>query len=766
MNNKNETLLYKPFANKSKTKKNDKVRNNENSNLFMSKTFASKLFLKLTAKIIDPIIVCLQTLKFEPENRKREEIENTIPYLKTLDNFSDYIHFRENPKNSFELMVKFAKIAFYQYYRKNTILKRPGSSNDKFYILLSGTIDKYSLIFEKENLTLEQYLLYLVKMTMINEDEIIKKCHILNKSTLNIGADEISISNFFKTNKKINYLDIQSKAEKELSKLGFNNNLYQDGVLRRVPSIENYLKIFNCITPKISENDGKPKFKISIGKYKLISILIKGQFFNNISEEIIKEYNMYICKSNCDIGQISRKEFCNNKLNIAVQLKMENVFKEIKNEFYFLRGINNDKFIHDYSHLMLYKKYKKGDKIFLQGGLYEGIYLVYDGEIALTTKTNIDKLGQLLINVIYSIKGFPEHIPAFDSKKLIEEFNNKHQLLYSKGDIPFLQFLAMKNIDISKVKKNDILGLNELYDYKTELFNFTAECISDEATLFFITKNDFGLMLGREPNLYSAILSIVEYKIQFIAGKLRSFSEQTLQIFEKNHKKSKTNSTSNIYDIYDNISINKNNNSKFNISKFNNSIFNSSKINNSSSYSYKSNLSNRNCSLKPLSQNNYIKEKKDNINKMSLNKINNESLYNNDYVPLSHKTLKTKRTNSNYKNEYMKYSSLNDKLWKKKFISNEYNTNYEKKILNIFNSTQPKILNNNRLLNDFKGYNTNIFSNLNNNFLSIPNSSIYNEILFYPSLKNKNFEKIRLFPILKNRFLNNNKLKNKKIKYS
>ena len=235
---------------------------------------------------------------------------------------------------------------------------------------------------------------------------------------------------------------------------------------------------------------------------------------------------------------------------------------------------------------------------------------------------------------------------------------------------------------------------------------------------------------------------------------------------KKNHKKSKTNSTSNIYDIYDNISINKNNNSKFNISKFNNSIFNSSKINNSSSYSYKSNLSNRNCSLKPLSQNNYIKEKKDNINKMSLNKINNESLYNNDYVPLSHKTLKTKRTNSNYKNEYMKYSSLNDKLWKKKFIRNEYNTNYEKKILNIFNSTQPKILNNNRLLNDFKGYNTNIFSNLNNNFLSIPNSSKYNEILFYPSLKNKNFEKIRLFPILKNRFLNNNKLKNKKIKYS
>ena len=438
MNNKNETL-FKTFANKNKTKKKLKIKNNSNdkTNLFMSKTFASKLFLKLTSKVLDPIIVCLQTLKFEPENRKKEEIENTIPYLKTLDNFNDYINFRENEKSSFELMVKFARITFYQYYRKNTILKRTGSSNDKFYILLNGTVEKYSLIFEKVTLSLEQYLLFLIKMIIINENEIIKKCNFLNKSIINPGGDEPSIANLVKNNKKIRSLDLETKAEKELIQLGFNTSLFQDGVLKRVPSIENYLKIFDFTSPKIKENTGKPKFNLWIGRYKLISVLIKGQFFNNISEEIIKEYNMYICKTNCDIGQITRKEFCESKLNVSVQLKMENIFKEIKNEFYFFRGINTDKFIQKYSHMMLYKKYKKGNKIFLQGGLYEGIYLLYDGEISLSTKTNIDKLGQLLINVIYSIKTFPEHIPVFDSNKLIEDFNNKHQLLYSRGDIPF-----------------------------------------------------------------------------------------------------------------------------------------------------------------------------------------------------------------------------------------------------------------------------------------------------------------------------------------
>ena len=72
MDNNNESS-FKPFGNKNKSKQKNKQKNkNNNTSLFMSKTFASKLFLKLTSKIIDPIIVCLQTLKFEPENRRKE----------------------------------------------------------------------------------------------------------------------------------------------------------------------------------------------------------------------------------------------------------------------------------------------------------------------------------------------------------------------------------------------------------------------------------------------------------------------------------------------------------------------------------------------------------------------------------------------------------------------------------------------------------------------------------------------------------------------
>ena len=131
------------------------------------------------------------------------------------------MNFREKEDSSFNLMVKFAKITYYQYYRKNTILKRAGPINDKFYILLNGTIDKYKLIFEKINLTIEQYLCYLIKLDIIGEKEIIKKCNSLNKATVNkmgISGGQ-SILTYFNIFMKKKYNETYLKAKME-SKIG------------------------------------------------------------------------------------------------------------------------------------------------------------------------------------------------------------------------------------------------------------------------------------------------------------------------------------------------------------------------------------------------------------------------------------------------------------------------------------------------------------------------------------------------------------------
>ncbi len=163
--------------------------------------------------------------------------------------------------------------------------------------MLKGNFSKYNLIFEIENLTLEHYLLYLVLLELINENEIIKKCLSLNKELINMDSEidgSFSVEKYIKKIDKFDYHELQLKAQKELISLGFNSNLFKKGKLKRVPNKENYFKIFDNLG-KISNTEGKNKFQFYVGKYKLCSNLIQGQFFNNISEKNMKENNLYLC---------------------------------------------------------------------------------------------------------------------------------------------------------------------------------------------------------------------------------------------------------------------------------------------------------------------------------------------------------------------------------------------------------------------------------------------------------------------------------------
>ena len=47
---------------------------------FKSKTFTSKLFLRLTKEQINPVIACVQILKFESANRTKKDIAHTLPW--------------------------------------------------------------------------------------------------------------------------------------------------------------------------------------------------------------------------------------------------------------------------------------------------------------------------------------------------------------------------------------------------------------------------------------------------------------------------------------------------------------------------------------------------------------------------------------------------------------------------------------------------------------------------------------------------------------
>ena len=68
--------------------------------------------------------------------------------------------------------------------------------------------------------------------------------------------------------------------------------------------------------------------------------------------------------------------------------------------------------------------------------------------------------------------------------------------------------------------------MNELYDYNTTIYNFSAECISKEASLFFINKNNFNLILSKEKSLYSSVIQKVELRIKYMVACIKNFKKK------------------------------------------------------------------------------------------------------------------------------------------------------------------------------------------------------------------------------------------------
>ena len=93
---------------------------------FTNETFASKFLLKLSAPYLDPMIICLQILKYRSQNRTKTDIENCLPYLRTLGIFYKFICMEEEPSNVDNILRELAWVLFFQFCKQYHIIKRKG----------------------------------------------------------------------------------------------------------------------------------------------------------------------------------------------------------------------------------------------------------------------------------------------------------------------------------------------------------------------------------------------------------------------------------------------------------------------------------------------------------------------------------------------------------------------------------------------------------------------------------------------------------------
>lgn len=521
--------------------KNEKQKKLPNRILFNSRTFNSKLFLKLTSSIIEPSIICIQTLRYESENRKPFEIESAIPWLQTITDLMKFINMEESPESSKKLLIELTWFLFYKYYRKNKILKKPGENNEFFYILLGGKILRLNIVFERISLTLEEYLLYLFKMKLTHENEILRKCRLLNSFYADIDGE--NLYKFCLDSPQYNFEELKEKAKKEIISLGFQIENFNDDRKTIINSIDNYLKIATIKKNIKSINDGihaSPKFYIA--RYEKAGYIMKGQLIGNLIKEKYNDDSEYICIENCDIVQLNKNSSKLEKLfNLIIKKKRKSLSK-LKNNLLIFNLLNENFFYNEVIPHFEYKQYHQGEKIFIQGSIYRGVYLVTDGEVNVYLNSSINEIGNYILNITNSLIHFKEYASNLNKMGYSKESNEsvKPKIMKDKKNLDREKVDSLnknKKFEVLNISKYSIFGTNELYDNNTGLYYFSAECSSKEAIIYFLPHKYFYSILVREKPIYLSLAEMIEFRAKDIIGRLKYHIKCFDNVMNKTTKK-------------------------------------------------------------------------------------------------------------------------------------------------------------------------------------------------------------------------------------
>jgi hypothetical protein len=462
-----------------------------------------------------------------------------------------FINLKETPESSHTLLIELAWFLFYKYYKKNLILKKASEKQEFFFISLAGTILKLNIVYERQSLTLEDYLIYLFKLKIMHEKEILQKCRMLNSFYADIDGENLHI--FINKNPHFNYEKLKEKARNEIINLGFKfEDLQENSNL--ISSVDNYLKIFK-ISRNLKEfsNGIKATPRFYIGRYEKAGYITKGMAIGSLNEQFSNDNSTYICTNNCDVVYLNKEESKPKltKLYNLILDKKKKILSKIKNQYYIFSRISNSDFYEQLLPHFEFKQYHKGDKIFMQDSIYEGIYLLQHGQINIYLTSSVNKIGNYILNIKNTLKGFKDYILENKKNNNIKE---DEEPITPKIENDTINLSLEKSIALNEVKKFDILtipqysifGTNELYDYKTGLYFFSAECQSKEAIVYFLPKNIVYSLLSKEKPIYIALADMVQFKVNDIIGKLKyhiEFFESVMNKKNKSRQKVKENNT-------------------------------------------------------------------------------------------------------------------------------------------------------------------------------------------------------------------------------
>ena len=480
----------------------------------------------------------IEILKLEPQNRINFQVKQLIPFISKMPYLFDFLTLNETEQTLQKFLIEFCWLLTYENYEKNKIIQKIRHPSDNFYLIISGNIAVLDLILTNECLTEEEYIIFLIKMYLLKETEIIKICLKYNKKILNVNNE--NIQNFCESGYQFKYKELKIKAISELSKYNFNIEKYQD----KIPSLDNYISITKIETKENQKGEEK-QFKkyFIIPHYEKVAEFKRGRNIGDLCKinnfKNIEKYT-FVAIENSIIGIIRKLKYDRPLLFNPIIIKKEFYIKNILKKFFIFQDSDINLFSAKFSKYFIFKKYLKGEKIISQNSIYDGVYLLVNGNVIVTTNRSLDELNGLTISFQNALDNFNDYLSFLKT----EEINNGNEdfirdPIYSTSEYN-LSSKGIKKIFIIELFCNEIIGTNEFYNYKNNLNYFDVTISTGQATFIFIPKLVFHEMISHEINVRNALIKKVEFKVKLFTAILLRYKKDFM-ILIRNKILQKTN---------------------------------------------------------------------------------------------------------------------------------------------------------------------------------------------------------------------------------
>ena len=526
-------------------------------------------------------------------------IYNVYCLLMEIPELFSYIQ-ENDPQIKNQLIHELAKSVHIKEFRRGEFIQKILDKHNNFNIILFGDVLQLGIKFIEVHISFKEYILYLTKLFLLNEMYLYKDC-------IDKNSDKFPLKSF--SDKKHENIDITQicmeinlknfvyKDELEKLKEKINNSKWKKftkEIKRKFTTdlIDEFLKLYN---PEIN-SDYKYNFVSSEMKYTInLPFFVKNEIyppififgdFNKPQNE--KNYKGYLSLNNrCFAVYLDKSSMHRNEKIFDIYNKQNaiDVTENLIKEHYIFKDITAEFMKNNFCKFIQKLNLTKNEILFEQDKIHKGVYFITKGLFQLRTNRAFNELIKLNFLINHSLDAYPNYVSKLKNELMDENQKNKIFEGYYDYNSPSNDLMKeslfinvakeKKEIVFFNYSKNDIIGLNEVFDYRSGVNLFTAKCISEESEIYFLSSEIFNNMLIIE-DIYQKIGKMIDEKAILIVKCINKYRF----IFEKKIEykligKIKSDSNYNLRNAITKYTIsNKNKNSK-NINTFNKLQYNS-----------------------------------------------------------------------------------------------------------------------------------------------------------------------------------------------